>query len=200
MRQHITINTSIRSQNLDPLNKLYKPAADDPFFNLEAGVEHYKLLASISDQLKGSPTIYDLGTYKGFSALALSNNKNINVITYDIENVEDNINMKHINNIKFVVKDAYLDVTTFKDSPVIMLDIDPHDGIQETNIIKKLVEVGYRGIVICDDIHLNQGMRIFWRFVPSHLKKYDITDYGHASGTGLIVFDTEYVSVEVEEV
>ena len=200
MSQTIIIDSRVKSQSLDSLIKLYTPASKNPYFNLEAGLEHYRLLAFISNQLKDNSTIYDLGTYKGFSALALSANKNVNVITYDIVDVENNINMTHIPNIKFVTKDAYLDVDKFINSPVIMLDIDPHDGIQETNIINKLVEVRYKGIVICDDIHLNQGMKLFWTFVPAHLTKYDITDLGHASGTGLIVFDKNYVSVEIEDV
>ena len=198
--QHIVLNNSVKSQSLDDLIRLYKPAADDPYFNVNAGVEHYRLLAFISNQLMGNQTIYDLGTYKGFSALALSSNKNVNVVTYDIEDVEKTINMKHIKNIQFVVKDALLDIEKMKDSPVIMLDVDPHDGVQETAIINKLVEVGYRGIVICDDIHLNQGMKIFWTFIPSHLTKYDISDFGHHSGTGLVVFNDSFVSVDIQDV
>ena len=44
--------------------------------------EHYKLLSYISQQYNGI-TILDVGTLRGASCLALAQNKNNKVITYD---------------------------------------------------------------------------------------------------------------------
>jgi predicted O-methyltransferase YrrM len=41
---------------------------------------------------------------------------------------------------------------------LILLDIDPHDGIQEAKFLDILRRIQYQGIVIMDDIHLNPAM------------------------------------------
>ena len=106
--------------------------------------------------------------------------------------------MYDVKNVVFIHKDAKEDVELFKNSPVIMLDIDPHDGKQEIEIVQKLIDINYKGIVICDDIHLNSEMEYFWSWIPCELEKFDITLYGHFSGTGLLVFDNSVVSVEIQ--
>jgi hypothetical protein len=47
----------------------------------------------------------------------------------------------------------------------------------------------YKGYVFCDDIHLNHNMENWWQSVK--IEKYDITDIGHFSGTGLINFNQD---------
>ena len=54
------------------------------YFDLEAGKEHYRLLAWLSLQLEKNEIVYDIGTYLGFSAIALSYNRTCKVKTYDI--------------------------------------------------------------------------------------------------------------------
>jgi hypothetical protein len=58
-----------------------------------------------------------------------------------------------------------------------------------------LMSSGYKGVVLADDIRLNDKMRAFWQWVP--LKKFDVTHYGHHSGTGVIVFDAAVCDVAV---
>jgi hypothetical protein len=71
-----------------------------------------------------------------------------------------------------------------------MLDID-HEYHNEIQIYHTLANRGWKGIIVCDDIHLNDPMKRFWDEV-SH-PKIDITKYGHGSGTGVIVMDnTEF--------
>ena len=61
------------------------------FFFEDAGKEHYRLLSYISSLYEDSILI-DIGTYQGFSALALGYNQSNKVLSYDIvENESVNI-------------------------------------------------------------------------------------------------------------
>lgn len=154
------------------------------FLDVE-GREHYKLLAAISTNAAKGSTLIDLGTYKGLSALALSYNHEVNVVTYDISDVAlyDHI-VASRSNIEFRKLSCFDDIEFIAKSDFIFLDIDPHDGNQEARFIEELSKTNYKGVVICDDIHLNDKMRSMWKELK-HEKK-DITHIGHSTGTGLI--------------
>jgi hypothetical protein len=77
------------------------------------------------------------------------------------------------------------------------LDIDPHDGTTETQFLDALHTNGFRGIILCDDIKLNDGMKEFWDGIPSHLKKVDLTAWGHWSGTGAVIYDPSYIDLRL---
>ncbi len=165
--------------------------------------EHYKLISHIAKQFPNDSTFVDIGTFMGYSALALSTNKYARVLTYDLYDVteffpkdENVLTMRNIPNITAIVKNCLEDIPILLEAPLIVLDVDPHDGIQEKEIITKLHENGYKGIVLCDDIHLNSGMKDFWNWVS--LKKIDVSEYGHHSGSGIIVFDSKWCDINVE--
>ena len=61
-----------------------------------------------------------------------------------------------------------------------------HNGDFETEFVNYLTEIKYKGLVLFDDIHLNKEMQDFWDGLK--LEKYDITEIGHFSGTGLVNF------------
>ena len=164
----------------DPeLRKFIKNETDRELFY--SAKEHYTLLSTLSRQYNGV-RIYDLGSYKGLSALALSSNQNNMVISYDIVY---GVQIDRPENVEFRVGNFYNDFQLLN-SPLIMLDVDPHDGLFERNFVDNLVRNNYKGTVICDDIHLNDGMKTFWDSVTQ--EKTDITEYGHWSGTGMITF------------
>ena len=145
--------------------------------------EHYRLLVYLSYLFDGI-TILDLGTCQGHSAVALSQNKNNKVITYDIDKKE-NIIIDNVKNIEFRLLDINLeDDFVLEQAKIILLDIDPHDGVQEAKFYNKLRNINFKGILICDDINLNDGMIKFWSNITE--EKYDITDIGHWSGTGIV--------------
>jgi len=180
------IKKEIQDQNLD-------------FFDSEMSIygylknynEHYKLLKYISLQYNNI-IILDLGTACGHSALALSQNKNNKIITYDLDKRSDLID--NISNIERVLLDCNLiDNTIIESASVILLDIDPHDGSQEIRFYNKLKTTKFKGILFCDDINLNDGMKDFWETVIE--EKYDISDLGHFSGTGLINFGDEKIEI-----
>ena len=167
---------------------LQSTVASGDYFG-EAGVQHYKLLAYLSKQINHA-IIFDIGTLGGYSALALSNNSTNTVYTFDIcDKVNKNIwgnnvlfNMENImeSEIRNKWKDKLLA------SSIIFLDIDPHNGILEYEFYTWLKENNYNGLLILDDIHYFKDMRDnLWNKIPSS-EKYDLTSFGHFSGTGVV--------------
>lgn len=144
--------------------------------------EHYRLMAYLSKQVDNQ-IVYDIGTYKGLSGIAMSANISNKVISYDIVNY---LEVTSPSNVEFKIGNCYEDPQLLN-SPLILLDVDPHDGIFETKFVSWLNENNYKGMVVFDDIHLNFGMQNFWNNVSN--KKFDVTDVGHYSGTGIAIFD-----------
>jgi hypothetical protein len=155
--------------------------------------EHYRLLAHIS-YLYDNELIIDAGTCQGHSCFALSQNENNLVYTYDIESKD----IKYItDNYKNVIK-KILDINLETDqilesAKIILLDIDPHSGTIEKIFYDKLLKTNFNGFLICDDINLNDGMRNFWNSIDK--EKYDISEIGHWSGTGVVNFSNEKIEI-----
>ena len=61
-------------------------------------------------------------------------------------------------------------------------------------IFDALKKKGFSGIVLVDDIKLTEGIKTFWNEIEH--KKYDLTKYGHWSGTGLVIFDSSRFELE----
>jgi len=158
--------------------------------NCEKVGEHYRLLYYIGN-LYNNIQIIDAGTSNGYSCIPLSQNVNNIILSYDIY---DKSYLKINHNI--ILKTMDINVETndiIKNSKIIFLDIDPHEGTQEIKFYEKLVNIGYDGILICDDINLNDNMKIFWNNIKE--EKYDISDIGHYSGTGIVNFSNEKIEI-----
>jgi len=59
---------------------------------------------------------------------------------------------------------------------------------------------GYGGIVLLDDIKAPKWplMQEYWQSgVPSTLTKVDLTQFGHSTGTGALVFDALQTNIVV---
>ena len=147
--------------------------------------DHYTLLCWISEQFNNT-TIYDVGTFRGMSALALAANPTNKVITYDIHAWPDDRILNPPSNIEFMVGNFFEDKDILK-SPLIMFDVDPHNGIIEREFLNWLDEKDYKGIVFFDDIHLNPAMQAIWDSINK--EKYDLTDIGHYSGSGIAIYN-----------
>ena len=148
--------------------------------------EHFKLCAYISSKVSGV-NIIDAGTSTGNSAIALAYNPKNKVTTYDIM-PNDYESFKKYENIQPIQKDINIESDeVILNAPVILLDVDPHDGIQEKVFTDRLREINYSGFLLCDDIHLNGEMRDWWNSLIEE-KKYDLTDIGHMHGTGLVCY------------
>lgn len=163
-------------------------------FNGPPGKQHYKLLSHLSTLFNNS-TIIDIGTHRGSSALALSYNESNTVYTFDIvDNVKNPLvlerkNIRRSFDNLFEKPDAWKD--TLLSAAFIVLDVDPHNGHMEIDFYNYLKSIGYNGFVVCDDIWYFKEMRDnFWYKIP-YEERYDVTDVGHWSGTGIFTFNRE---------
>lgn len=175
------------------------------------GREHYKLLSCISQQIKNG-TIVDIGTHHGNSTVSLGYslflNNNVDIYTFDIKEMAQpsckdffsRYSVKYcLENIFDVeIRNKYKDVLL--SSKLIMIDIDPHNGILEYEMYKWLEENNYQGFILYDDIFIEKGhlannydktehnMIEFWNKIPVE-NKINLTNIGHWSGTGLVSFN-----------
>lgn len=152
-------------------------------FRSDPGKEAYQYYLDQSYALE-SGLIADLGTYQGLSALALAANPKVKVISYDIDLSNNLVSGKK--NIEFIQGNVFDYIDDILKSDIILVDIDPHDGIQEENFYNLLLERNYHGLTIWDDINKDFRMKTFWSKVNQ--PKEDITNLGHWSGTGIIKF------------
>ena len=157
----------------------------------------YRLLALLSSQLPAGSLVADLGTREGDSATALAVNTTVRVVTYDIVVNGESVRLANLENVQFIQKDCISDVDNYAGAILISLDLDPHDGIQEQKVLELLLEKKFRGLLVCDDINPQwwPEMKEWWDTIM--LKKYDVTFYGHFSGTGIVVFDEQFIDVNI---
>ena len=183
------------------------------------GVDHYYVILSHLSTYFNNSIIVDLGTLTGGSAQALAYNQSNTVYTYDI--LEDGTAIQRFarvecENIKYIIGDCIRDnwagmvmldgvppmsdKKIFLSSELIFLDVDPHDGRQENEVLNFLISNNWKGIMVCDDIgfgtevpNSHPGMRDWWNRID--LPKYDISNniYASGTGTGIICFDNQKV-------
>lgn len=152
------------------------------------GVEHYPLLCWFGLNVRGH-TIGDVGTYWGASSLSLSCGRWNQILTYDRwrhEAMQDLPGNVMFQEAKSHPKHGF-SYPMIGECQIIFLDIS-HNGRDEASFVRQLTRMGWKGLVIVDDILLNDEMKHFW----SELKcseKQNWTDIGHSYGTGLAYFD-----------
>jgi len=189
-------NTILNEFNMKNFEYLVNPT----YYNLKSGEQEYRLYSYIST-LFNNTIILDLGTSTGTSALALSHNDNNKVISYDIlDCINDKSHMIYSKkNIEFKIKNVLEDLNEefIKNIKIVMIDID-HYGSEEQKIIDKLYELNFSGIILLDDVfyhpdnEINKCMKNLWDNLSYEKSiKYDITKYGHWSGTGIILMNTD---------
>ena len=156
---------------------------------LSAGQSEYRLYAWLSTQFDKS-IILDVGTRTGGSALALSYNENNKVISYDLQEQGASVNIKK-ENIEFKIMDFRDDDLNLDHVSIIMIDVDPHDGIQEVEMMEYLYDKGWKGLLLLDDIGPNwPEVEEMWEGIT--YDKLDVTEIGHMSGTGLVNFEEKH--------
>jgi predicted O-methyltransferase YrrM len=177
--------------------KNHEYLVDISYYDLLSGSQEYRLYSYLTTFFNNI-TILDIGTLNGRSAVSLSHNETNKIISYDIKNNINNEAHKIYTkkNIEFRIKDVLEDLNEefIQNVKIVMIDID-HYEIIEKNIINRLKELKFKGIIILDDItnhpepDINICMKRLWNSIED--KKYDFTKYGHFSGTGIIIFDDE---------
>ena len=187
--------------------------------SMQYGVDQYYVILSHLSTYFNNSIIVDLGTLTGGSAQALAYNQSNTVYTYDV--LEDGTAIQRFarvecENIKYIIGDCIRDNWTgmvmldgvlpmsdkkiFLSSELIFLDVDPHDGRQENDVLNFLISNNWKGIMVCDDIGMGKeipnshpAMREWWDRID--LPKYDISNniYASGTGTGIICFDNQKV-------
>lgn len=152
------------------------------YMSWPSGREHYRLLMFVSNLFDNS-LIYDVGTNRTMSALALSMNPKNKVKSYDVVKVlPEN---PPVQNVEYILGNCTQD-SDLINAPFIFLDVN-HDGLFEMEFYNHLKQINYKGMLMLDDIHLNEPMKQYWNQFQE--PKYDLTGIGHWSGTGLVVFE-----------
>jgi hypothetical protein len=130
-------------------------------FNKGIGIEHYKLLCCLSAQISNG-IIIDIGTHHGNSAVAMGYSKyvgnDVEIYSFDIKNMLNENCAKYFikSGIKYCVDNVF-DVSVrehYKNiilsSKLLMIDIDPHNGILEYQMYEWLRDNNY--IILRKDI------------------------------------------------
>jgi hypothetical protein len=188
--------------DLSSVNSVCRWSSNFRFFELSAGEEHYRLLAHVARSVR-RPTIIDIGHFQGLSAAALSLATEKTVRSFDlISSLPSDPSVPtaiHIPNVRLEIGPNYMrDLPDhLRTSDLVLLDID-HLGKSERDIFKVLEEAKFDGLLIVDDIHLNEHMQSFWDDIKQ--TKYDISSSGHWSGTGLVIFAPERFRVSWKRV
>ena len=186
-----------------------------------ADLEHYHaILAHLSTYFNDS-IIVDMGTHTGNSAAALSYNKSNKVYTFDIAPTEQAAELfkeDEYKNIIYIIGNCIennwygqplgpfstnlseplkSEKEIFLSSELIFLDIDPHDGVQEPQVLDFLITNDWKGIMVCDDIgHQHPPMHDWWQSIE--LPTYTIRNkYAAFKGTGVVCFDGQEVLSDV---
>jgi hypothetical protein len=169
---------------------------DPTYYDLPSGKQEYKLYSYLTTFFYNA-IILDIGTLNGRSAISFSHNENNQVISYNIvDDIKDPNHMIYTkSNVEFRIKDVLDDLTPelVAKTKIVMIDID-HFEVIEREIIQRLDELGFSGIILLDDIHHpvpkeRDAMQRLWNSLE--YEKYDVTKYGHWSGTGLIVMNSD---------
>jgi len=162
------------------------------YFKLPPGQEHYHLLAHLASQLHDS-LIVDIGTFLGYSALALSGGSN-KVLSLDIIDLKPD-GLQLPDSVECKIGNMLEDDTLFPlTATLAVLDVNPHDGLKERTVVEQLIGRKWNGTLVCDDIHLNDGMRSFWDWAKQlpEVDALDVTNVGHCTGTGIIDFRSQH--------
>ena len=157
----------------------------------EAGVEAYKFYAYLSTLLNDS-IIIEVGSRFGRSGLALAYNENNTIISFDI--LEQGASEIKRPNLLFKIGNFMNSAIDWSSVDVIMIDVDPHDGIKEREFVQYLYDQKWEGLLILDDILPNWpknvpgadpvAMNQWWNQITE--EKYDMSEIGHFSGTGIV--------------
>jgi len=150
---------------IEKISLSYFDSIIDDYDYLKNTGEHYRLLTYISKQFDNE-VIIDAGTCQGHSCLAFAQNSNNKVYTYDIEPKDiTHITDNYSNVIKNILDINLVDDSLLSSAKIILLDIDPHNGNIEIDFYDKLISVNFTGFLICDDIYLNDDIKIFLNYL-----------------------------------
>lgn len=199
--KHIKIEKDkVEAMDLNHLTPLQTPNRENLMDR--AGHAPYKFYAYLSTLVNDSK-IVEVGSRFGCSGLALSYNPTNKVISFDI--LEQGASTIQRENLRFVIGDFTKAEGDWSKVDIIMIDVDPHDGIKEREFMNFLYSIKWEGILILDDILPNWPrivpgadpveMNNWWNSITE--EKYDVSDVAHFSGTGIVNLGNKF-SITVE--
>lgn len=159
-----------------------------PNWDFRPGQCEYALYAVIANLFEDT-TILEIGTGGGGSTFAFATNKTNKVITYDLQRRAEWLRQEP--NVDVRIGDFMQDEIDYDKISLIMIDVDPHDAIQEPVMLDFLEKKGFRGLLLLDDIGPDWPAMNSWWNGLTH-EKFDLTDVGHFSGTGLLNFGNRF--------
>jgi hypothetical protein len=194
--------SEVRSFDRSHLNEfaLYEGNFEGQGFILDRDPRYedpYNLYGYLSHKFNNT-TILDIGTRSGNSAISFSSNPNNKVISFDIKEWPSFKNLKK-DNIELRLGDFMQDTSiNYEEVSIIMIDVDPHDGLQEPPMLEFLRNIGWSGLLLLDDTGPNLFPAIYYMWMTIPEEKFDLTDIAHFSGTGLLNFGDKY-DIEIVE-
>lgn len=171
----------------------------DSKFNNVPGKEHFKLLAYLSTKFDNIHITDIGGSHQCRSTLALSYHPTNTVTLIDTcFEINENSPLLQKNNIRYIKnQNIFEQIEDYREllltSTIIFIDLDKSDNnSNQFKLYEFLKRNNYQGILICDDIWISENVRNnFWYKVEDDYK-YDITEYGHSTGTGFITFNPNF--------
>jgi hypothetical protein len=170
----------------------FDPAIPKDQFLNSAGKEGYRLLAYLSS-LYNNTHIISVGSSIE-AALALSYNDSNSVFWMDLENTKSPV-VDRRPNIKHFVANVFDDETQdvwediLKNSAIIYVNVSPLTGTAEYLLYEYFKRINYKGIILFDNVWVNEDMRNnLWYKIPDEYR-YDLTDAGHYTGSCVVTFN-----------
>jgi hypothetical protein len=183
-----------------------------------AGKEHYALLNYLSQTFADCRHIVDIGTRYVSSALAMASNLKTPVWTFDLPSSNERLaafrgktedewqkDLREVGaNITFYNEDLMRvsdeDFNMYLGTWFIMLDTHhrPYTVPFEIQFFKRVVDSGYKGIMLLDDIDEHDEMRRWWKELQDGAaaggyRTFDVSPVGHWSGTGIVDFSGKMI-------
>lgn len=178
------------------MSRMSKYIAWHPFhiyFDMPAGKAEFRVPAFASTLLGPRDYVVDLGTgCSGMDAAAFALNPDVRVHTYDVrEQVPRDstfITIRDVPNISVHAKMSELSDAVLLGAKIVQLNIHPHTGQFERDMLERLRTIGFSGVVLiqCIGLQRDGDMASMWNSITE--RKLDITSIGHWAGTGIVDF------------
>jgi len=207
--------TKINNIDKDPLERVKDYTTEKYTKHLlkSAGFEHYAFLNYISATYGDCRHFMDIGTRVVTSALALGSSKKSPVWTFDIPKSRERMKAfrgkteeewhKQIREVGVdivfhnldLIKISDVELKKFLGTWFVMLDTFhyPYTRPFEREFFQRILEIGFKGILVLDDIYFNDEMKKWWKELQDNAEEsgymtYDVTEIGHNTGTGVVDF------------
>jgi len=146
----------------------------------------YKILTSLA-MIYPDRNFAEVGCYNGMGTLAyLYGNPKAEILAIDHKRRGDWMIENKNYNVDYVTDSCFTHKFD-KHFGVMLIDLS-HNGKDEAVVMKNLEECGMIKdcIMVFDDIYFMDSMTEFWKNLD-YIQKYDVTKYGHYTGTGIVV-------------